>query len=229
MPAGKPELLPGTLAKLEAGKALTIVYYGDSITEGYNASGTKPASAGDDYVPCEPFQPRYADLVTDFLEAVYPNADITEYNTALSGMDSNWGVENAKVNAADCCPDLVVLAFGMNDGTVQMSAADFCANLESIMATVLNENPDCEFVLVSTTLSNPDVPFFWGTQETFVSEMLKLEKPGAAVADMTTLHADLMAAKRFCDMTGNNVNHPNDFLGKTYAQLIFQTITGKLS
>ncbi|CDB87340.1 putative uncharacterized protein [Firmicutes bacterium CAG:170] len=37
---------------------------------------------------------------------------------------------------------------------------------------------------------------------------------------MTEVHRKLLERKSFADMTGNNVNHPNDFLARWYAQYI---------
>jgi acyl-CoA thioesterase-1 len=42
----------------------------------------------------------------------------------------------------------------------------------------------------------------------------------SAVADVTTLWADLLKRKSFADLTGNGVNHPNDFGHRFYAQVI---------
>ena len=58
-------------------------------------------------------------------------------------------------------------------------------------------------------------------------DIKKLEEkhPFVAVADMTTMHYNLLEkGKRYRDMTGNNVNHPNDFLARIYAQVILKTI-----
>mgnify|MGYP004609793363 FL=1 len=43
---------------------------------------------------------------------------------------------------------------------------------------------------------------------------------GVVVGDMTAVHQVLLQHKRFFDMTANNVNHPNDFLVRAYAQLV---------
>ncbi len=40
------------------------------------------------------------------------------------------------------------------------------------------------------------------------------------MVDMTGVHQELLKFKLFRDMTGNNVNHPNDFLHRWYAQEI---------
>lgn len=43
---------------------------------------------------------------------------------------------------------------------------------------------------------------------------------------MTSLHASLLEKKPYYHMTGNNINHPNDFLARLYAQSIVEAITG---
>jgi len=37
---------------------------------------------------------------------------------------------------------------------------------------------------------------------------------------MTTLHDKLLEKKTYIDMSGNNVNHPNDYLVRWYAQMV---------
>ena len=66
-------------------------------------------------------------------------------------------------------------------------------------------------------------------QPLFADELYKLEKKYSfvSVADMTDMHKKLLATgKRYRDMTGNNVNHPNDFLARVYAQVILRTLIG---
>ena len=45
-----------------------------------------------------------------------------------------------------------------------------------------------------------------------------------AVAPMTTVHQTLLRRKEFYDMSGNNVNHCNDYLARVYAMTILRTI-----
>jgi len=37
---------------------------------------------------------------------------------------------------------------------------------------------------------------------------------------MTSVHGELLRHKAYQDMTGNNINHPNDYLARWYAQVI---------
>jgi hypothetical protein len=47
-----------------------------------------------------------------------------------------------------------------------------------------------------------------------------------AVAKMTSMSQRILENKRFRDHTGNNINHPNDFLGRLYAQVVYETVIG---
>jgi uncharacterized protein (DUF1800 family) len=44
------------------------------------------------------------------------------------------------------------------------------------------------------------------------------------VAPVTAIHSELLKKKKYWDMTGNNVNHPNDYLSSVYAQTILSVI-----
>ena len=80
----------------------------------------------------------------------------------------------------------------------------------------------------------PNVETNWFNEKICVSVFEKMllgleEKyPFTAVANLTQLHRDILATgKRYRDMTGNNINHPNDFIARAYAQVILKTLVGK--
>ena len=214
-PKDKSALLPRTAKRLRSGAPLKLLIFGDSISVGLNASGT---------VGVPPYQKPWFDLAADALREAMPGRELTLFNTSVVGKTSLWGRETARENAADLCPDLCVIAFGMNDGTAQKPPEDFINNLTAIIRAVSQRKRECEFILVSTTLANKEAKGFAGLQESYLNPMLRLEESGICVADMTSLHRALLFRKRFCDMTGNNVNHPNDFLSRVYAQLLLRTL-----
>ncbi len=216
-PIDKSSLLPKTIQRLKNRQDLKIVFYGDSITEGYNTSG---------FVNTAPYMPKWSSLVTEYLKKAYPFSNITEVNTGLSGKDTRWGVQNITERVTDHDPDLAVLAFGMNDGG-QRSAEEYVANLQAMIDAIHAKNPDCEIVLVSTTLPNPDVPEVQGKHEAYEEPMLAMEQEGIVVANMTAMHRALIEKKSFRDMTGNNINHPNDYLARVYGQVVYQTAFGE--
>ncbi|GGD82366.1 hypothetical protein GCM10010911_45610 [Paenibacillus nasutitermitis] len=108
---------------------------------------------------------------------------------------------------------------GIGDG---VTPSAFKANIRSIVNTVRSVNPAAEFILAGTTLPNPET-FFLDQQPYYFEALRELasEMPGVAAADMTGVHAELLKTKSFGDMTGNNVNHPNDFLSRWHAQFVF--------
>ena len=215
VPENKLRLLPRTEKLLREGAPLRLLIFGDSISTGANASGVTGAP---------PYQKAWYDLTADGLAEFYGTKGICLLNTSVGGKTSAWGRETARENGAAQRPDLCVIGFGMNDGSGRVPPEAFTANLRAIMAAVSAENPDCEYVLIATTLANREVRGFLGNQADYLAPMLAMEREGVAVADMTTFHRDLLRRKAFRDMTGNNVNHPNDFLSRAYAQVLLRTL-----
>lgn len=216
LPACKGDKLPKTQAKLRNGGTLRLCIYGDSISCGGNSSRQVSAA---------PFASTWYQMLKDKLEKNFPNTAVAMENHSVGGKTSQWGREN-RHNAVGYGPELCIIGFGMNDGTGKMPVETYIANIKAIMDTARQGNPDCEFVLLATMLPNPEVARFFGCQEEYLPALLRLETEGVAVADMTTFHKALLRHKRYFDMSGNNVNHPNDFLARAYAQVLWQTIVG---
>ncbi|MFD0673518.1 SGNH/GDSL hydrolase family protein [Cohnella sp. GCM10027633] len=205
------ESLRRTLAKLRQGEPLRIVAYGDSITVGANASGWSGAP---------PYSPIWPEQLQLLLEAHY-RTSISLTNRSLGGADSKWGADNA-AEAASERPDLALIAFGMNDGAGEGVDPDvYEANIRAIVESFRRANPLVECILVGTTLANPET-FFLNRQPEYMPclERIAAEREGTAAADMTGVHRELLRGKRFADMTGNHINHPNDYLSRCYAQFV---------
>lgn len=149
---------------------------------------------------------------------------MTLVNHAVGGTGSAWGLQTiGKVIEAK--PDLVLLAFGMND-SAGCPAADYQANLRAMVEAVRKAQPEAEFILIATMLGNAD----WTAlhQELFPQyrdALAALCGPGIALADMTSVWAELLKHKQDHDMTGNGVNHPNDFGHRVYAQVLSALLT----
>ena len=216
IPVCKGDKLPKLQEKLKNGEPLKLCIFGDSISTGANS--TQKVSA-------MPLASTWFQMLADTLEAKYPETAVSLYNPSVGGKKSDWGVEEAE-RKVTYGPDLCIIGFGMNDGSAKVPAEDFLNNIQSIMKTVRSGNPDCEFVLISTMMPNAEVGKFLGKQEEYLPALMSLEEEGVVVADMTTYHKSLLAHKRYYDMSGNNVNHPNDFLARAYAHVLWQTMIG---
>lgn len=204
------DLLPVTLRRLESHAPVRIALLGDSISTGCN---------GSKWAGTPPYQPFYAELLAGNIQAVY-GSPVTLENFAVGGMDSAWGAQNtAPVIAAR--PDLAILAFGMNDSTGNCPTGRYIANLRAQIDAIQGALPACDIILVASMLSNPD----WHIARPdllieYRAAMDALLTPGVALADVTSVWAEMMARKKHLDVTGNGVNHPNDFGHRVYADVL---------
>jgi lysophospholipase L1-like esterase len=152
------------------------------------------------------------------LKAVY-GGKITLANHAVGGTDTAWGRNNVD-KLLPAKPDLVLLAFGMNDAAGR-PAAEYQANIRGMLDVVRKTQPNAEFVLIAPMRGNAD----WAAlrQELFPQyrdALAQLCGPGIVLADMTSVWTELLKRKKDCDLTGNGVNHPNDFGHRVYAQVL---------
>lgn len=210
IPPSAGDLLPATRAKLRAKRPLTVVAYGDSITLGINVSG---------FLNVPPYLPPWPSLAVHRLAKQYGTNGIKLYNAALGGMTSQWARDNAKDVVASLKPDLVFVAFGMNDFW-SLTPELFRKNMEATLNAIRATRPGCEFVLIAPMKFDPA----YTTEATYVNnlagyadELRKLQGPGVAVLDMTALTDALYRAKSAKDLTTDPM-HPDDFLGRVYAQ-----------
>lgn len=221
VPAGKSDRLPNALAKIKGGETVNLLFYGDSISTGCNASGT--AQGGN----VSPFAPSFPEMVCTYLKERY-RADVICENTAVGGKNTAWGQQNLDSAVIAHEPDLVVIGFGMNDRATAVET--YSAGIEDMIVRIRRALPSAEIVLLATMLPNYEADANWfGNQESFASALLALEAayPFVAVANVTEMHRALFeAGKRYRDVTGNNINHPNDFVVRLYAQVILKTMLG---
>ena len=218
IPAFAGAALPRTLAHLRRRAPVTVCVTGDSISEGYNASG---------FVGAPPWQPPYAELVAAGLERAY-GSRITLRNVAQAGSVSSAGVDVADDIAAEQ-PHLVIVAFGMNDAGY-MDAGEFGANIRAIMASIRRRAPAAEFILVSPMLPHPDWHYpATGRFPEYRDVLTSFCGAGVVLADLTGLWMDVLTRKSVYDLTGNGINHPNDFGHRLYAQVIVSLLVDAAS
>ena len=209
VPQFDPGKLPRSVSKLVNRQPLSIVVVGDSISAGCNASG---------WAEQPPFQPAYPELVRSHLEARF-RSQVSLAIPAVNGGDSASALKLID-KVVEPRPDLVIVAFGMNDAAGR-PAAEFHANIAALMTKIRERSPDVEFILTASMLGNRN----WTRlhPELFPEYRDALAKrggPGVALADMTSLWTRFLELKQDWDLTGNGVNHPNDFGHRVYAQVI---------
>lgn len=205
--------LPKTLAKLKVGTPFTIGVSGDSISTGLDASALTKAF---------PHQPGYPDLVAAQLGVNF-DSPIKMKNRAVGGWSVANGVADLDKLLAEK-PDLVIVAYGMND--VGRKDPDwFAKQTKTILDGIRKSNPEIEVILVSPMMGNKE--WVHTPREMFGNyrdELRKLTGPGVALADVTAVWDLMHRNKHDLDLTGNGLNHPNDFGHRLYAQSILALI-----
>ncbi len=159
---------------------------------------------------------------------------ITYINTAIGGWTSTDGKDNVQnyiidyINNYGC--DLIVLAYGMNDGA---NPTETRTNLQAIADTVLRSAPKTSIAFITTMVCNPaDMNRPAAAKANQRGEIKNLAKNycidgvPCGVADMGSVSLSVLTRKAFHDYSGNNINHPNDFFGRVYAQTLLQAVIG---
>ena len=247
----------GVIRKLMAGEDVTIMFYGDSITCGANASwflGQEPSQGSYSML----FTEALADLfgyTVNYIDVSYlkpgmikptpapyvggTNGTITYINTAVGGWTSNDGYSNfntfVKPFVEEYGCDLFVIAFGGNDAPGGIPATTIANNFKKIITAIKKVSPDVHFMMIATMVTNTLATNGWYTPTILEheAEFLKAARylnakngiPGA-VTNMTSMSLSILDHKDFVDYTGNNINHPNDFFERVYAQTLLQSFIG---
>ena len=204
LPSNGEGKLSRTKAKLANGSPLKIALLGDSISVGASASGRGGRP---------PFVPGWGDLFVRGLRQAF-TSQITFVNPSTGGANSGWGTKVAPFFVAPEKPDLCVIAFGMNDGNA-MPVEAYRANIGVIMDQVRAANPETEFILVAPMLRNED----WRSlmpMNGYLAALKTFESEHVAVADVWSVSEHILKTKRYCDISGNHINHPNDFMVREF-------------
>lgn len=121
--------LPNIFAKLERGEAVTVAYFGGSITA----------------------HPGWRVQSFDWLQKQYPKARLTMLNASLGGTGSLVGAFRADTELIAFKPDLVFIEFALNDGGDAGSQPDEVLRaLEGIVRKIWRSKPDADICIVYT-------------------------------------------------------------------------------
>ena len=204
--------------KIARKEEIAVTFYGDSIAAGCNASGTEFGGNTPPYM--DPFPV----LFTEFCERTL-GAKINAVNVSVGGWSTEQGLNAYDERVAPTRPDLLVLAFGMNDMSTPLDK--YAEMYEEMIGKTRAINPTAEILAIAPMWPNTDSAWV-GNQIRFKEVLGEFEKkyPFFAMANVTDVHGYVLKRKRYRDMTANNINHPNDFLGRIYAQVMLKTVLG---
>lgn len=148
------------------------------------------------------------------------------FNASRAGADTDWAIAHAAERLPLAAedgknPDLVILAWGMND---RCPGPEYREKTARLIETVRGLFPDTEVLFVATTLPHPLAAtppiYFCAHQSEYAEALSGLTGPGVGLADVQSVQKELMKRKRYADISGNWLNHPNDYLVRVQAQTI---------
>lgn len=198
---------PRLRRKLAAGQLVEVVHLGDSISDGFNA--TK-------FVGIPPYNPTWSEQFVEYLKEKF-HAPIQYRNFAINGSGCLSALDNRAlwINRKI---DLLIIAYGMNDQSLGTRA--FLDTYRLIISLARRFNPDVEILLVASMTGHP----LWVNtnpkkhQEQFEGLVKLAAEYGndTALANVHDVWQECLRRKDFYSMTGNGINHPNDFGHKIY-------------
>ena len=207
--------------KLHARQPLNVTFFGDSITYGAQASSLAPA--------VEPFSPAYPSQVIAGLKARFGYDQINYANKAVGGKMTDWGLQEIQ-RVIDTAPDLVVLAFGMNDGSQgKDTELWYKPNTKGMIDALRAAHPEVSIILVAEFSPNPETAnanYALRAQNRDALNDLYSTYGNMAFVDVGAVSRQIAARKKFQDFSGNNLNHPNDFMHAVYAELVMNVFEG---
>lgn len=206
------QLCPQFWKKLTSGAPVTYVVYGDSISTG--AESTLPEHT------------YYARFVAA-LKAAVPQANITCINKALGGEDSRGGLARLHTAFSNVSPDLITVAYGMNDQNKGDETAHFVEpeeyerNIREMIAA-LKLHTGADICLITPCKSNPKWYWTSGDADVYAQCVRKIaQEEHILLADVTEQwQKELDAGKNPESLLHNNINHPNDYGHAIYAKAL---------
>lgn len=201
----RPELLPKTVKRLESKEHIKVVFFGSSTHTGADTSS---------WYKREPFMPGYPVLFCKALESIY-GAEIEYVNHSVGGTTGEWGVKEFERAVINEKPDLLILGFGGNDKKYGDGLKQCLANMKYMVDTTLSTFPECEIVVMSPAMQNPDSGWMAYTHR-IVNPYKAMQRVGVRYCDFFEVGLDLLHRKEVLGLVGNGIVHPNDWITRLY-------------
>ena len=205
-----------TIEKLKNKEEVKIVGLGDSVLEG--CSSSKKFNH-------EPFMDTFIEMVRDNLSSLY-DTTVNLKNLSVGGMKADWGCQVEQINKIVAeQPDLLFLHFGINDLGSQRPSIAYADDMESIILDIQNKLPNCDIILLSPFAPN-SVLYDYDKMQEYVDYLKGFEETydHVQLIDVFKLSLEMTKNKKYLDMSGNGINHVNDFASRVYLQAILSTM-----
>lgn len=224
VPEDKSAKLPNTAEQIRNKGSLNIVYFGDSICGGANASS---------YRNVYPYAEWWNEQISSELSKGF-GVNVKTTISSVGGSTASDMVSSVQESVINHDPDLVFIEYGVNDAMNASQDSDYNAaklksefksGIDQMIQRIRASLPKCEIVLVAPFYSNPFchyMSYFEACRDALCE--LEAQYSGVAVADVTAMHKYLLTFKDYLDTSGDNMCHPNDFMSRVFSQVCLETI-----
>lgn len=226
--------------KIRKGEKIKMLLLGDSLSCGGSSSSN---------LKSEPYLKNWYELFADAVSAASGAEASMDNSYSVGGQISDWSLSpsgeslgNIDLNKAQAAvlkenPDLVLIGWGMNDGTWHEKKETLVENIIKIIDSItFVAKRKIEFLVIGTCMANDNgscyvlengirKPLYnWHPYYSkILSEWLK-DVESTIFVDMGEIHRYAIANKKYEDMTVNDVNHPNDFVVRMYAMNLASSV-----
>lgn len=199
------DCLRNTLTKLKNGRPVTVVCWGDSVTEGYSASSPDK---------------NYVGLLVSYLKNTYPDTQINVINSGIGASSTESRREEFDNEVLSHNPDLITVEF-IND--IYMPTDQISSNWHEFISRARAHNPEIEFILLTPTFMMQE----WMDRfDPAVAIMRNVAKDaGVALGDTTNIWAHLQGlGMPYETLLANNINHPDDLGHEFFAATLMELL-----
>lgn len=200
------EHLANTLGLLKAGRRVTVVCWGDSVTAGGSASSPEKT---------------YVELFRKRLAKAWPNAEINLINAGIGGSSTDSRRAGFEKEVLDLNPDLITVEF-VND--LGLPAERIAANYAEFIGRARARNPNIEFIVITPASI---LPAWMGNFPVFIPAVRKAAADNrVALADASNIWENLRAVGiPYMTLNANAINHPDDLGHEFFAACLMRLMS----
>lgn len=200
------EYLSNTLGLLMAGKPVTVVCWGDSVT-----AGGSPSSPDKCYV----------ELFRQRLKKAYPKARINLINAGIGGSSTDSRRAGYEKEVLDLNPDLITVEFVNDFG---LPADRIAANYAEFIGKARARNPKVELIVITPASI---LPAWMGNYPVFMPAVRKAAADNkVALADSANIWENLSKIGiPYMTLNANAINHPDDLGHEFFAACLMRLMS----
>lgn len=216
-------------------RAVVIVAFGDSVTQGFTSAGKIEAEAV------------YHRQLQTQLEQRYPHTTFNVINAGVAGHTATDSLARLDRDVIRYQPDLVLIAFGLNDAVTTAddpNLLSFKTAIETMISQLESDTSSDVILLTPNFMVSADNANIDSSERHYLEALLPVQTGGAlatcaqAIREVAAaLHIPLVDVHRAWDsfaeqgidtnmLLANGLNHPNAEAHRLAARLLMELIEG---